>query len=80
MKKLFGLILLNLLFFNLAIAEEINDSLFGIKLGNKYISDEGELSDYFNKNNLFEVTNKFENLKKNKNFNDYYFVFNTILF
>ena len=76
MKKLFGLILLNLLFLNLAIAEEINDSLFGIKLGNKHISDEGELSDYFNKNNLFEVTNKFENLKKNKNFNDYYLVTN----
>ena len=45
MKKLFGLMLLNLLFLNLAIAEEINDNLFGIKLGNKYISDEGELSD-----------------------------------
>ena len=62
MKKLFGLMLLNLLFLNLAIAEEINDNLFGIKLGNKYISDEGELSDYFNKNNLFEVTNKYEKL------------------
>ena len=68
--------LLNLLFLNLAIAEEINDNLFGIKLGNKYISDEGELSDYFNKNNLFEVTNKYEKLKKNKNFNDYYLVTN----
>ena len=76
MKKFVGIILVSLLCFNFSIAEEINDSLFGIKLGNKHISDEGELSDYFNKNNLFEVTNKFENLKKNKNFNDYYLVTN----